>query len=147
MNWFEVKDGDPRAVGLFRRHYSCKNSKADHLRYGFSGQGESMILLTQDCRALFGWRKQKISDDGQKGTNCFIFRNEGSVLSSELIKEAVDLARARWGIKERLYTYVNSHKIRSTNAGTCFIKAGWKRLKERSKGGLTILELQIPSSD
>ena len=140
MSWFGVKDGDPRAVVLFERHYSCRNGKRNHARYGFSGPGESMILLTQDCKALFGWRKQKVHDDGQEGINCFIFRNEGDELSSQLIKEAVSLALARWG-NERLFTYVDSHKIRSANPGACFLKAGWKRLKKQSKRGLTILEL------
>lgn len=136
--WYEIKDGDPRAVGLYRRHYSCVNQDADHVRHGFSGQGESLILMLADCRALFGWRKQKESDDNQDGVNCFIFRNESSCLSSDLIKEADDLAWQRWEDK-RHYTYINSKKIRSTNPGYCFIQAGWKRCGY-SKGGLAILE-------
>jgi len=138
-NWIEIKDGDPRAVAIYRRHYSCKNKKGDLVRYGFSGQGESMILLTPDCSALFGWRKQSINDDGQAGVNCFVFRNESEILSSDLIKEADDMAWQRWP-GERLYTYVNSKKIRSSNPGYCFLMAGWQRCG-MSKGGLTILEI------
>ena len=138
-HWIEVKDGDPRAVGLFREHYSCRNKKADHVRYGFSGQGESMVLLTVDCKALFVWVKQRDRMDGQVGVNCSVFRNEGELLSSELIKEACELAHGRWP-NERLFTYVNSKKIKSSNAGFCFIKAGWRRLQETTKGGLIILE-------
>jgi len=40
---------------------------------------------------------------------------------------------------ERLYTYVNSHKIRSTNPGYCFLRAGWRKCG-MTKGGLIILE-------
>lgn len=137
--WAEVRDGDPRAVGLFRRHYSCTNKDADHVRYGFSGQGESMMLLTPDGLALFGWRRQKIHDDGQEGVNCFVFRNEGPTLSSELVREACEWAWVRWP-GERLYTYVNAKKIRSVNPGCCFKEAGW-RTCGKSKGGLTILEV------
>jgi hypothetical protein len=42
---------------------------------------------------------------GQRGVNCAVFRNESSVLSSELIREACGLAWTRWP-GERLYTYV-----------------------------------------
>lgn len=139
--WFAIKDGDPRAVALMRRHYSHKktNHYKDLVRYGFSGQGESLILMTVDCKALFGWCKQKQRDDGQQGVNCFVFRNEGSVLSSELIKEACELAWQRWH-GERLFTYVNSKKIKSDNPGYCFKVAGWNYCG-KSKGGLDILEL------
>lgn len=142
MYWFEVKDGDPRAVSLYRKHYSARQSNhgmpIDYCRYGFSGNGESMILLTQDCRALFGWKFQKIHDDKQVGVNCFIFRNESNILSSVLILEAEELAWERWG-SERLYTYVNSEKIKSTNPGYCFLRAGWIRCGKSPKG-LVILE-------
>ena len=135
-NWIEVKDGDVRAVALYRNHYSCTNKSADHVRYGFSGQGESMILLTVDCRAVFGWRKLKQSDDGQEGVNCFVFQNNSVLISSELIKEADELAWGKWQ-GERLYTYVNSKKIKSAHPGYCFIKAGWDY--QRNEKGKPVL--------
>ena len=95
-NWIGVKDSDSRAVSLYKRHYSARKYNhgipIDYYSTGFSGIGESMILLTLDCKALFGWRKQKITDDKQSGVNCFVFRNEGNILSSELIKEADEMA-------------------------------------------------------
>lgn len=134
MNWIPVKDGDPRAVALYRKHYSCRDPKVDYCRYGFSGKGESMILLTVDCKALWCWRLVK--DDA---VYCSVFHNDGDILSSELISEADDLALQRWpNVLHR--TYVNASKIRSQNPGTCFIKAGWKRLKETTGKGLIILE-------
>ena len=108
-----------------------------------------MILLTLDCKALFGWRKQKITDDKQSGVNCFVFRNEGNILSSELIKEADELAWNRWG-DSRHYTYVNKEKIASKHAGYCFIMAGWDYQRDDkgkpilTKGGLYILERFSP---
>lgn len=132
-NWIGVKDGDPRAVGIFRRHYSCINRKGDHVRYGFSGKGESIVLLTLNCDALFCWRKVE-----GEGINCSVFRNEGNILSSDLIKEAMDIAWQRWP-GERLFTYVNGKKIKSTNPGYCFQQAGWQ-VCGKSQKGLIILE-------
>ena len=134
-NWIEVKDGDPRAVAIYRRHYSCRNPKADLVRYGFSGKGESMILLTVKCDALFCWRRVV-----GEGIVCSVFHNEGGILSSDLIREACTLAQARGG-EERLYTYVNPKKLNKSGDGNCFKKAGWKKLKAKTKkDSLIILE-------
>ena len=100
-----------------------------------------MLLLTVDCRAVFAWVRQEHRDDGQEGVECTIFRNEGHLLSSELIREADELAFARWpGVRH--FTYVNPAEISSQNPGACFLKAGWRRLKEPTKSGLRVLELQ-----
>ena len=96
-----------------------------------------MVLITQQCDALFIWRKF-ISLDHQEGVNCAVFRNESKLLSSELILQAEELARMRWPT-ERFYTYVNGAKIRSSNPGYCFIKAGWRKCG-LTKGGLIVLE-------
>jgi hypothetical protein len=113
---------------------------------GILSPGESMTLLTPDCLALFAWRKG-IDDciPPQTGVNCAVFRNTGDLLSSELIKEADELAWSKWG-NERLYTYVNSKKIKSSHPGYCFLQAGWDYQRDAkgkpvlTKGGLYILE-------
>lgn len=100
-----------------------------------------MVLLTATEDALFVWRHMLRPDlGGQEGVACSIFRNEGSVLSSVLIREACELASRRWpGL--RLFTYVADAKIRSTNPGACFKKAGWRACGRNADGRLTILEL------
>ncbi|MDR1160049.1 MAG: hypothetical protein LBK69_05415, partial [Syntrophomonadaceae bacterium] len=65
-------------------------------------------------------------------------RNESRILSSTLIKEAEEHAWRRW-TGERLYTYVNPKKIRSSNPGYCFKIAGWTHCGF-TKGALVILE-------
>lgn len=135
--WVAVPDGDARAREIFLRHYSARHYKDGRRRTLFVGPGEKMVLMTIECDALFVWRKF-ISDDGQEGVNCAVFRNEGARLSSGLIVEAEALAAVRWP-GERLYTYVAPHKIRSTNPGYCFLMAGWAQCG-RTKGGLVILE-------
>lgn len=97
-----------------------------------------MVLLTPHCDALFVWRKFE-SDDGQEGVNCAVFRNESSQLSSDLILEAEKLAWDKWP-NERLYTYVAPKKIRSTNPGYCFLKAGWRKCGVTATHKLIILE-------
>jgi hypothetical protein len=96
-------------------------------------------LLTVTCDALFVWRKF-LSDGGQQGVNCALFRNESPVLSSLLVLEAEQLAWQRWP-GERLYTYVNPRAVKSRNPGYCFKAAGWRRCGE-TKRHLLILEKQ-----
>lgn len=75
--------------------------------------------------------------DGQDGYNCAIFRNEGQRQSSEIILEAEEMAFRKWG-PNRLFTYIDPKKIRSTNPGYCFKMAGWKRIG-LSKSGKVLL--------
>lgn len=137
--WIPVKDGYHPAAELYRKHYSCRDPKVDFERYGFSGNGESLVLISENGDALWCWRKVN-----GEGINCSIFHNESPIQSSFLILEAEELAWERWP-NERLYTYVNSRKIRSTNPGYCYLKAGWRKCG-LTKGGLVILEkFPIPS--
>lgn len=137
--WIPVHDGKPTASALFDRHYSRSPSARGDVR--IAGPGRKMVLLTQCARALFVWR-QFISKDptaGPMDVNCAIFRNEGAGLSSELIRRAMDLAWQRWP-GERLYTYVNPRRVRSTNPGFCFLQAGWRRCGITKTRRLLILE-------
>ena len=135
--WLPVHDGDARALGLYRRHYSHKRYRSRLRLRQFVGPGERIVLLTPTGDALFVWRRF-IDYSGQQGVNCSIFRNESSRLSSDLILSAEPFAEAWWP-GERLYTYVNPRRIASTNPGYCFKVAGWK-LCGKTKSGLLILE-------
>lgn len=139
--WYPVKDGDPRAVALFKRHYSYRKRNYITKARDIMPPGEYICLLTRDCSALFIWVFSKFRKDSQTGVNCSVFRNESNVKSSDLIKEACDIAWIKWPGK-RLFTFVNSKKIRSVNPGYCFKQAGWKYCG-KSKGGLDILEIGV----
>jgi hypothetical protein len=130
--WIPIKDGNPTGMSIFLRHYTArKNRKV----FKFIGPGDKEALITPDAKALFVWRKF-ISDAGEEGVNCAVFRNEGTEYgkSSELILLAECEAVRRWG-KTRLYTYVDPSKlgIRKRHSreycpwppGRCFIEAGW----------------------
>ena len=74
---------------------------------------------------------------------CSAFRNEGDVLSSTLIREA--LAATRWKYPTLpslgMITFVNREKTRAKkNPGYCFIKAGFTPCG-RTKGGLYALQM------
>jgi hypothetical protein len=135
--WRMVKDGNPIALDLCLRHYSCYHYKDGRERKLFCGPGKKIVLLTVDNTALFVWKKF-IDDSGQTGIYCAVFRNEEKLKSSYLIREAMKIVWKLWP-HERFYTYVNPRKIKSTNPGYCFLKAGWKRCG-KTKGKLVILE-------
>jgi hypothetical protein len=137
-DWIEVKDGNPTALSIFNRHYSKREYKDGRSPKLFVGPGEKMVLLTQNSDALFVWRKF-ISANDQVGVNCAVFRNEGRQKSSVLILSAMEFAWVRWP-NERLYTYVDSTKVKSTNPGYCFQKAGWSRCGKTIQKKLDILE-------
>ena len=137
--WTEVYDGNPTAFSLFRRHYSFKRAaRIPDTETRIAGPGEKMVLLTADACALFVWRKF-LSKDHQRGVNCAVFRNEGPLLSSELILEAMRLAWQRWP-GERFYTYVNPRRVASANPGYCFKHAGWRRCGITATRKLVVLE-------
>ena len=58
--------------------------------------------------------------------------------SSNLIRAADVIADIEWP-GERHYTYVDPRRVRSSNPGYCFIRAGWDPCGY-TRGGLRILE-------
>lgn len=143
VHWFEIRDGDPRLVALYGRHYTANPtvSVAQRRRYGVSGVGESLCLLTVDSQAAFIWVKNTMERmDRQVGVQCSFFRNESDALSSDLICEADELAWQKWP-GERHWTYIDRKGVEGrTNKGKCFLHAGWRRYHRKSQGGLLILE-------
>lgn len=136
-HWWLTKDGDRDCLELYERHYSARRYADGRYRVLFVGPGEKVVLRTERADAFFVWRNFT-DDSGQQGINCAAFRNEGPLLSSELIRQADQIADAIWP-HSRHYTYVNPRAIRSANPGFCFLAAGWRRCG-RTKGGLMILE-------
>jgi len=103
-----------------------------------------MCLTNIDRTILFVWQRPlpQYRRDGQTGYNCSLFRNEDGRLSSEIILEAERLVLEAWG-PDRLYTYVDAAKIRSSNPGYCYFQAGWQKVGV-SKSGKILLE-KIPT--
>jgi hypothetical protein len=94
-NWLAVNDGHNLGYSIFKRHYTYHARKDKGSR--FVGPGERIVLISKCGKALFVWRKERFRLDEQIGVNCAVFRNEGDVLSSELILEAEKIALQRSG--------------------------------------------------
>jgi hypothetical protein len=143
-HWFSVRRNDPRAYGLWARHYSAGKSRRwrETGSTEFIGPGEVMVLLSDCSRALFAWQRNTIPRlDAQTGVCCTVFRNESPVLSSELIREADALAWQRWP-GERHFTYVDPAKVRrKRDPGRCFLRAGWRVCGTNADGRLRLLEV------
>jgi hypothetical protein len=146
-HWLPSHRADPRAVALYRRHYSARqyHNRLRPVRQ-FMGPGETMVLLTLDCAALFAWQHNTTPRyDQQTGVCCTVFRNESPVQSSTLIREAATLAWQRW-LGARLFTYIDPAAVASANPGYCFLQAGWRRVRDavgrptRTRRGLLLLE-------
>lgn len=146
MYWIVTTDGNKKAKALYERHYSRNPITAGRKTTLFVGPGQKMVLITVDGKALFVWRKFH-DRSGQTGVNCAVFRNETTVLSSTLILEAEQFAWQRWP-GQRLYTYVNPAKIKSTNPGYCFLMAGWHKTGQVTKvHHLIVLAKERPSAN
>lgn len=147
-HWCLTRDGDPQALDLFRRHYTCKHPERKLGRGNanrFAGQGETIVLIESHGRALCVWNRQAHRLDKQIGVCCSVFRNESPVLSSQLIREAVAVAADRWPGR-RLFTFVDAAAVRSSNLGACFRAAGWQPCGRSAARSLLILE-HIPLLD
>jgi hypothetical protein len=77
-----------------------------------------------DTRARYLWRNM-------------MFRNLGAGLSSDLIREATEMTYHLWRTRygnlpsERLRTEIDLKKVKSSNPGFCYMKAGWKGHREK----------------
>lgn len=141
--WIDVKDGDDSVRAIFDRHYSRRAYADGRKPKLFVGPGEKMVLMDARGDAICVWRKF-ISDDGQEGVNCAVFRREAGEPASDQLRAAMRRAWERWP-GERLYTYVDPREVAPTMRasrptwGHCFYQAGW-RFVGLSKGRLHILE-------
>lgn len=126
---------DPEMAALADRHYSRRTVGARQFMYS----GRKIVIRDPVGLVLFGWiwPDPAMRMDDQDGYQCAIFRNESARLSSEIILECEQIAFRKWG-PNRMYTFVDSRKVRSANPGYCYKRAGW-RYEGLTKGGKHIL--------
>jgi hypothetical protein len=141
--WVRVKKFDPRAAALADRHYSRRKVGSPQ----FMPPGQTIILMTDSCDAVFGWWRPDPASgiramNGLDGWTCTIFRNESERLSSDLILEAeTELATLAPGCgPSGMITYVWDAKVASENPGFCFKVAGWGRTGRSADGRKTLLQ-------
>jgi hypothetical protein len=154
MRWLLSSSADPRALAVvdglgafsaFGPHYSRRSPGSRT----FTGVGREIVLVTECGRAVWACVHQRTptargtgASRGRTGNpdarprfvwRNMLFRNLGAGLSSELIRAATKATYAAWIERysalpdERLRTEVDTRRIRSTNPGCCYLKAGWAR--------------------
>jgi len=140
--WVAVPKFTPAAAKLADGHYSRRTVGSPQ----FMPPGQTLVLLTPDADAVFGWWRPDPSSgivamNGLDGWTCTIFRNTGPQLSSTLIlaAEAELLTRYDCG-PDGLITYVWDSKVASANPGYCFKVAGWKVTGRSADGRKTLLQ-------
>ena len=142
MRWFLSHRADPLARVIADRHYNRQKPGTPQ----FVPPGRCLVLLTAAADALWitSWPFAQYVKHAWAGAwVCSCFRNEGSELSSELIREAVAATRWRYGEPPSLgmITFVNADKVRhKRDPGRCFVRAGFEHVG-RTKGGLIALQL------
>lgn len=151
--WLLTWRADPRLAALADRHYSRRTPGASQ----FAPPGRVVCLVSDDGDAGWvSWQTDYPDADWLRDAwCCTLFRNEGSVLSSALITEAVAATRALWGEQPPpggMVTTVDPVKVRrKRDPGRCFLKAGFHRLPQLTKDrGLVILKLNpddFPASE
>lgn len=148
MTWIVVGKFDPRTARLADGHYSRRKVGSPQ----FMPPGQTLILLSDDETAVFGWWRPHpasglSSMNGLDGWTCTIFRNIGPALSSDLILAAEKELLSRHDVgPDGLLTYVWDAKVRSANPGYCFKVAGWRRRGRSADGRKTLLHKPVTPS-
>lgn len=138
---------DAECAALADRHYSRQTVGSNQ----FMGNGRKLVLRDTEGTVVFGWLWSEFRNDGERGFNCAIFRNEGDRLSSGIIREAEQAAVAKWG-PNRAFTFIDPRQVTPTYMrgcpiwGWCFYKAGW-RFKHCTKDGKHLLEKELSSHE
>jgi hypothetical protein len=148
-HWWLAESGkfDPIGARLADRHYSRRTVGSPQ----FMPPGQTIVLIGHDMRSLFGWWRPHpdagiTAMNGLDGWTCTIFRNEGAVLSSQLVVDA-ERAIAALGHgcgPDGMLTYVWGARVRSTNPGYCFQRAGWSKAGWSADGRKRLFRKAFP---
>ena len=146
MRWERSHRFDRRALPLADRHYNRRKVGSPQ----FVPPGRCVVLLTPARDALWttSWPFAEYVRHAWPGAWVnSLFRNESDELSSGLIVEAVAATRHVFGDPPPLgiVSFIDPAKTRrKRDPGRCYVKAGWTRLKETTKGGLIVVQ-QLPA--
>lgn len=151
MEWALSNRGDPLARPIADRHYNRQHIGAPQ----FVPPGRCVVLLAEDRSALWvtSWPFAEYVKHAWAGAwVCSLFRNEGTHLSSALIREAVAATRWVWGDAPALgmITFVDTHHtLPKQHPGYCYRMAGFREVgktKSRNLVALQLLPADMPAS-
>lgn len=142
MNWRLSHRADKAALPLADRHYNRQKPGTPQ----FVPPGRCLVFLCgNEALWVSSWPfKEYVKHEWAGAWVCSCFRNEGPILSSTLITEAVQATRYFWGDPPEIgmVTFVDPCKVRKKrDFGRCYLKAGFKNVGE-TKGGLVALLLE-----
>lgn len=141
MNWHLSHRADPRVVPLADRHYNRQHIGSPQ----FVPPGRCIVLVTEAIDAFWVTSypfAEYVKHAWAGAWICSAFRNEGQVLSSDLICEALAVTRWVYGEPPALgmVTFVDTTKTRhKRDPGRCFRRAGFVPCGY-TKGGLFALQ-------
>lgn len=131
---------DPAAKVLADRHYNRQNTDAVQ----FVPPGRCLVLRAANALWVTSW--PQYAQHAWRGAWInTTFRNEGTTLSSDLIRSAVAATRWTWPEVPDLgmVTFVDPTKIRrKRDPGRCYRRAGFVPVGH-TKGGLLALQLAV----
>lgn len=132
MTWMVSHRFDPRACVIADRHYNRQKIGSPQ----FVPPGMCIVLLSNCLKAL--WVSSWPDYARHKWCGAWmntLFRNEGAGVSSQLIKEAIDITNSMWNIPELgMVTFVDPRYVKPTKVrgkdvfGFCYSKAGFKHV-------------------
>ena len=141
MKWELSNRAYPPAVKIADRHYNRQKIGTPQ----FVPPGRCKVFITPDHTALWvtSWPFVEYTKHEWAGAWVnTLFRNEGNGLSSKLILDAISATKYFWEPPEKgIITFVNSKKIRSSNPGYCYLKAGFKKVGKTKKDKLIALQM------
>ena len=142
MLWQLSNRADPNARVIADRHYSRQKPGTTQ----FVPPGRCLVLVVPGkAYWVTSWPfAQYVKHDWAGAFVCSAFRNEGNVLSSLLIREAIAATRWKWPDMPDLgmITFVDASKVRrKRDPGRCFLRAQFE-MAGKTKGGLIALQLK-----
>ena len=131
--WVRSGRFDRAALPLADRHYNRQKPGSPQ----FVPPGRCLVLLAEDRKALWvtSWPRFALHAWSGAWVNS-LFRNEGGGVASEMIRAAVAHSLWHWGTAPDLgiITFVDPTKVRSTNPGYCYLRAGFTHEGWTAKG-------------
>lgn len=143
QTWRLSYRADPLGADIADRHYNRQSIGSDQ----FVPPGRCLVLMSDDDLSLWvtSWQLPEFVKHAWPGAwvNSTFRREGGTLLASEMIRQAVAVTRWRWPVVPPLgmVTFIDEAKVRAKrDPGWCYLKAGFTKVG-RTKGGLLVLQL------
>lgn len=126
--WSQTSNDDPLILSKFERLQFKQ-----YVRLSKRNWIDSQQMLLAYCldKAVILW-KRKPFQPGKSGVRCSIFVNNSEKLSSELLRDAVDVARLFW-LESTFFVHLNP-RFFPENAEKTFKECGWEYHGESREG-------------